>query len=291
MTIALALVSAALFGTGVALQQRPARMVPDRFAARPSLLARLATRPTWLLGVSAEVGGFVMQVVALRRGSLVVVQPVITTSLLFTVALAALWAHQDVKVRDWAAVLAVVAGLAAFLVFAEPSERSSGRAGLQAWLLTAGFLAAAVSALVVAALRSGGRRRAVFFGAAAGLSDAVMAVLTKAFANSLTFGWLHALESWTPYALAGAGVAAMIISQSAYQTGRPTVSLPIITVTDPIVSSAIGIGMFGEVLRVGSFHGPGALLAAMVMLAGLVVLTRSTTVIDRSDTAAAAACR
>ena len=40
MVIALALMSAALFGTGVALQQRPASEVPAEFAARPGLLVR-----------------------------------------------------------------------------------------------------------------------------------------------------------------------------------------------------------------------------------------------------------
>lgn len=280
MTIALALVSAALFGTGVALQQRPARTVPDRFAARFSLLVHLLARPMWVAGVIIQIAGFVMQVVALRRGSLVVVQPVITTSLLFTVALVAFFEHEEVRARDWMAILAVVVGLTGFLVLAAPAESGSANAGLQAWLFTGGFLVAAIGGSVAAGLRSSGARRAAFFGAAAGLSDAVMAVLSKTLAHSITLGWVYTFESWTPYALAAAGVVAMTISQSAYQAGRPTVSLPIITVTDPIVSSAIGVGMFGEVLRVGSYHGPGALIAAGLMLFGLVVLTRSGRVVE-----------
>ena len=57
-------------------------------AARPGLLIRVAQQPAWVLGVVAEVAGFVLQVIALRHGSLVVVQPLLTTSLLFTIALA-----------------------------------------------------------------------------------------------------------------------------------------------------------------------------------------------------------
>ena len=48
MTIALALLSAALFGTGVALQQQPASQVPMRFVGRPGLLIRVAQQPVWL---------------------------------------------------------------------------------------------------------------------------------------------------------------------------------------------------------------------------------------------------
>src|SRR5579863_5699335 len=115
MIIALALMSAALFGAGVALQQQPASQVPMEFAGRPGLLVRVARQPAWLAGVAAEIGGFALQVVALRHGSLVVVQPLLTTSLLFTIALAGAWTRQGVSKSEWLAVLAVVGGLAVFL--------------------------------------------------------------------------------------------------------------------------------------------------------------------------------
>src|ERR1700678_4317058 len=97
MIIVLALLSAALFGTGVALQQRPASEVPAEFAARPSLLIRVAQQPAWLAGVAAEIGGFALQVAALRHGSLVVVQPLLTTSLLCTIALSGAWTGDGVR--------------------------------------------------------------------------------------------------------------------------------------------------------------------------------------------------
>ncbi|MCU4184523.1 DMT family transporter [Acidiferrimicrobium sp. IK] len=283
MTIVLAVLSAALFGCGVGLQQRPARNVPDVYAAKPALLSRVVRRPLWLLGIAAEFAGFGLQVVALRHGALVVVQPLITTSLLFTLALAGLWSRDAVTGREWAGVVAVIVGLSAFMVLASPSEHSSGVANQTDWFILGTTMAAGVLALLISGFRSGGRSRAALFGLAAGLGDAVMAVLTKALAHSLGGGVGHTIHSWSPYALCVAGIGSILLSQTAYQTGRPTVSLPLITVTDPIVSSAIGVALFGEALRLDGLRAPAVILAALVMVLGLVALTRSTAVIERDE--------
>jgi hypothetical protein len=69
----------------------------------------------------------------------------------------------------------------------------------------------------------------------------------------------------------------MLLTQTAYQTGLPKVSLPIITVTDPLVSCGIGVGLFGEALHLGGQRAPVVLLAIAVMSVGLIVLSRSGT--------------
>lgn len=281
MIVVLALLSAALFGCGVGLQQRPARDVPDAFAGKLGLLTHVARRPLWLLGVVAEIAGFTLQVIALRHGALVVVQPLITTSLLFTLALAGMWSRDAVSRREWAAVVAVIVGLSAFMVLAAPSEHSSGVADETDWLILGVTMGVAVVVLVVTGFRSGGRSRAAMFGLAAGLGDAVMAVLTKALAHSLGSGFGATVRSWSPYALCVAGIGSLLLSQTAYQTGRPTVSLPLITVTDPIISSAIGVALFGEAIRLSGLRAPVIIAAALVMVIGLVALTRSTGVIER----------
>ena len=59
---------------------------------------------------------------------LLVVQPLLVTALLFALPLGAVLARRRLCVRDWAAAFAVAAGLAVFLVVANPdvalSERS-----------------------------------------------------------------------------------------------------------------------------------------------------------------------
>ncbi len=275
MTIVLALLSAALFGAGVALQQRPASEVPVRYAGRLVLLARVARQPAWVAGAVAELLGFALQVAALRRGSLIVVQPLITTSLIFTIALVSSWTHEPVSRAEWTAVISVVVGLAGFLVLAAPSEHSSGVTSRADWLLFTVPLLAALALLVPAGLRGSVRRRAVILGLAAGLGDGFMAVLTKAFAQSTEEGIGSMLTSWVPYALCGAGIVALVLSQTAYQTGRPKVSLPLITVVEPLVSCGAGVFLFGEAVHLGGARGPFVVVAVAVMGAGLVVLSRS----------------
>ncbi|HVA74979.1 MAG TPA: DMT family transporter [Acidimicrobiales bacterium] len=275
MTVALALLASALFGTGVAFQQRPASQVPDELAARPGLLLRVACQPLWLLGVAAEIAAFVVQVGALRHGSLVVVQPLITTSLIFAIAISASWNEQTVEPRDWLAVVAVVAGLGAFLVIAAPSDSSSGSADAIDWVATGVSMLAVLGTLIWVGVTGPKRRRAAALGLAAGLGDAFMAVLTKALASATDHGYVTMFKTWIPYALCAAGLAAMLITQTAYQTGQPKISIPLITVTEPLVSCGIGVGLFGETLHLGGARGPFVVLSIIVMAAGLVWLSRS----------------
>jgi drug/metabolite transporter (DMT)-like permease len=274
MTIVYALLAAALFGAGVALQQRPAAEAPLDMAARPGLLIRLAQRRLWVIGVLAEIAAFAFQVLALRHGSLVIVQPLLTTSLLFTIAMAGTWTRESVKASEWAAVVAVVGGLAVFLGVAAPSEQSSGLADTEDWIVTGVCMGAALGLLLWYGLRHMDRRRAATLALAAGLGDAFMAVITKAFAHVTEGSWAGILTSWVPYALVAVGLAAMLLTQTAYQSGMPKVSLPLITVTEPLISCGIGVALFGEVLRLDGIRGPVVVAAVIVMAAGLVFLSR-----------------
>jgi drug/metabolite transporter (DMT)-like permease len=275
MVIAMALLSAALFGTGVALMQRPAAEVPAEFAARPGLLVRVIRQPMWLLGVAAEVGGFIFQLIALRHGSLVVVQPLLTTSLLFTIALIGAWTRQGVTATEWAALIAVVAGLALFMIVASPSDRSSGSADPTDWVITGLSIGAAILLLVWYGLRATDRAKATALGLAAGLGDAFMAVMANSFAHITDDGIVSALTTWAPYALCAAGLTAMLLTQTAYQAGLPKVSLPIITVADPLVSCGIGVALFNESLHFTGARAPIVLMAIGIIATGLIVLSRS----------------
>jgi hypothetical protein len=70
------------------------------------------------------------------------------------------------------------------------------------------------------------------------------------------------------------GITALLLTSTAYQAGHPTVSLPMITVTDPLVGSLIGISLFGETLLLDSWRGPVVALALALMVVGLVSLGR-----------------
>ena len=78
-------------------------------------------RPWWLLGIGVELGGFATHAVALRTGPLTIVQMLVASSLLFSVATVRLWSGRRLSWTAWAAVLAVIAGIASFVALASPA--------------------------------------------------------------------------------------------------------------------------------------------------------------------------
>ena len=274
MIVTLALLSALAFGGGVAFEARAAVEVPVEHAGRPSLLLRLAHRPLWLIGLLANIAGFGLQAAALHRGSLVVVQPLLTTSLLFTLLIIAVWTRSALTRSQWSAILLVVFGLAIFLGVSSPDGSSAATADAKSWLLCTVAVVTILIATVTAGLRASGTSRAALLAIAAGTSDAYMATLAKAFSRSLDHGIWAVFRTWTPYAVVAGGVTALVFISTAYQAGRPTVTLPIITVLDPIVAAMIGLTLYNEHLRFGGMRGPAIVLAVAGMVTGLLILTR-----------------
>src|SRR5205823_13168937 len=76
--------------------------------------------PMWIIGILADVAGFGLQFVALDRGSLVLVQPLLVSGLLFALPFGAALTHRRLTASEWLGSAATVAGLALFLVVASP---------------------------------------------------------------------------------------------------------------------------------------------------------------------------
>src|SRR3984885_6827650 len=92
-----ALAAAVLYGSGAGLQLRQAAAAPSQAAGRPRLLLLLVQRPWWLLGIGVELGGFAAHAVALRTGPLTIVQMLVASSLLFSVATVRLWSGRRLR--------------------------------------------------------------------------------------------------------------------------------------------------------------------------------------------------
>jgi hypothetical protein len=267
--------AALLYGTGAALQQRQAAAAPSQAAGRPGLFLLLARRPWWLLGIGAEVGGFAAHAVALRTGPLTIVQMLVASSLLFSVATLRLWSGRRLRWTAWAAVLAVIAGIASFVALASPAGGDAGVTGHAG--LAAACLATCAVPLAAAGLAAAGSRRAVLLAVAAGLADAAIAVVTMAFSHAVGGGLTGTAGSWATYALMLGGPCSLLLTQTAYQAGRPMITLPVIAVVTPVASLAAGGLLLGEAAQPGVLGGAVAVLAVLVTSAGLVVLARLST--------------
>lgn len=275
VAVVVALAASVLYALASVFQQREAERQPPGTALRFSLLARLARRPGWLAGLLFDGGGYACQWVALAHGSLVVVQPLLVTSLLFALPVKARLTPYRMGRRDWNGAVLTTVGLAVFLVVGRPA---SGYLRVQAtsWALLLSSTAAVAALLVSLGRARSPRWKAVYFGTAAGVLYGASAALTKSCAHLLSHGGLSTLfGSWEPYAMLAWGLAGMVLSQSAFQAGPLDASLPTLTATDPIVSVLVGAFVFGEALRAGFLASTVEVVALSAVVAGVFLLAHT----------------
>jgi drug/metabolite transporter (DMT)-like permease len=238
-------------------------------------MVALIQRPRWLLGTLAEVAGYVTQVFALRKGSLILVQTVLVSGLLFALPLGAFLNDRPMRGADWLWAVLVVVALAVFVAVAVPKsgrDEASGRAWLAVLAVTGGI----VVGLVVTSARRAGPQRATGLATACGVLFGLDAALTKACGHLLATGGLsHLLRSWEPYTLAGLAAYGLLLAQSAFQAGQLGASLPALTIADPLAASAIGVFAFHERIRTGALGFTALAASVVAMVAGVFVLSRS----------------
>ena len=242
----------------------------------------LVRRPRWLLGNLAEVGAFGLHFVALRRGSLLLVQTVLVSGLLFALPLGAAMSRRRLRTEEWLGALAVVIGLAVFLGVGVPTRGRGETSGL-AWAVVLGLGGALAAALVVTAPRRPGEARATHLGAACGILFGLDAALTKASGHLLNRGLWHALSAWEPYALVALAAVGFLLAQSAFQAGSLGASLPVLTIADPLVAALIGVLVFHERMAATPVALVAEMGAVLAMILGVIVLARSPIVVP--DTA------
>ncbi|MBA3653245.1 MAG: DMT family transporter [Actinobacteria bacterium] len=259
-----ALCSATAYALASVLQQRAAAAQPAALSMRTGLLVRLATRPLWLLGFLADVGGYALQFVALGLGSLALVQPLLVSGLLIALPLSAWLSNRDLRRTEWAGAVALVVGLGAFLVVAHPASGTDD-ASRRAWIAVALATLVPAGVLVGVGAAREGAPRARALATATGLLYGFTAALTKTSAHLLSLGIGHALAAWQPYALLVCGVLGMLLAQSAFQAAPLDASLPLLTVVDPLASVLIGAFAFHEAMA-------NSLFAIVVELAAIALL-------------------
>ena len=271
MEVILALGAALLFAFGTVLQEKEAAAASDREALKAGFLLRLARRPTWLAGIGADAGGYVCQAAALGVGRLVVVQPLLASTVVFALPIGARIAGQRPTRRELAAAAVVTASLGAFLVLANPSGGREDATAL-GWASVAAVAVPVCGGLVLA---SRGRRpalRASLLGIATGILWGISAGLTKAVVERLDEGVLSLFADWHLYALIVVGWASLTLAQASLQAGALAPAVATQATLDPIASVLIGTLAFDETIHETAAGLAGSAAALAVMLGGLAVL-------------------
>jgi uncharacterized membrane protein len=264
------------------LQRIGVESAPESSAMHLSLISHAIKRGIWLIGFALMLVQFGLQATALRFGQLSVVQPVLTTELLFLLLILVVWFRYRLGAREWLGALLVVGGLGGFFLAAHPRGGQVLPTSPE-WVVASVILISAVGACIVAAMHGPRWWRAAAFGASASITAAYGAALTKAITGYVSEGWGHVFTHFEPYMLAVSGLGTVFLLQNALHAGPITASRTTLVTMNPLLSIVLGVTLFGDVLRGGALWISLEVLALSVLVVGVVVLTRSPLVAGGAD--------
>lgn len=272
MAATLALVAAFLFALAATLQQKGALNLPKVSLGEPSSLLKLLGQTMWLVGTGAMLIGYVVQAVALDRGQVSIVQPLLVTTIVFALPLGYYLTQQHVGRREIGGALVIVVGLALFTIFGDPAEGNGNAPGTD-WLFVIVLVAIVSGVLLTFAGRGGPSMRAAMYGSAAGVLFGLSASLTKPTIDYLKGGVGDMLSHWEPYVLAFAGILGFVLQQISLGTGRLAPSVATVSTVNPFVSILIGTFLLDERLSRPPWHVALAIVGLVLALGGAVVVS------------------
>ncbi len=275
MAVLFAIGAALLFGLGMTLQQHDARQVPFDQALHVSTLTKLLQRPLWLGGVALSGVAFLFQIAALRVGAVVVVQPIVTASLVVCLWLTSWWRRTPLGANRWTAITAVVLGLFLFLRIASPHASGIGHTSHTAWLVETLVVGLIIVTTSVVARARGGLVRGICVGVAAGMGNAYVASVARGFGLALHRGLWAAAKTPSPYVLLGAAAGTVMLVQAIYPADRVQVPLRGGTFTEPIGSMVLGIVVLAARPELAGARGAVAVIGFAAAATGLVLLARA----------------
>lgn len=274
LSVVLALASAFAFAAATVGQQRAAATSSDADARGGRFVGQLLRNPRWIAATLGNAGGYALQAAALGVGSVVVVQPILVTSLLFALPLSARLAHQRLSPAAVASSLLLSGSLSLFVLLAH-ATRGTDHASSWGWLVVALIGLPLVACCLVFAHPRAGAVRAALLAVAVGLLGGVLAVLTKSVVDSGAGGVVHLLTTGEPYGLIVIGVAGIYLQQLSFQAGALQASLPIMTVLEPLIAAVLGATLLHEQLRTGGLRMSVLVLATLIMAVATVALARA----------------
>lgn len=272
----LALAAAFFIAVGDVIHQRTAHEVTDEPVGHVALFLSLLRDRRWWLGSGVAAAGFALQAAALGLGSVLLVQALLVTSLLFALPISARQAHRRVTRWEWTWAVLLAGSVIVIVTVGNPTAGQS-RASLETWLWVAAVLGPLLALCLVGSRVWPGPASAVLLAVVSGALWGLFAVLTKAVVVRLDVSWdglVELLRTPELYAWALVAVAGTAIQQASFRAGSLTASLPTMTVTEPVVACALGVVVLGETLRPGEAGWFILVVSVVAMVAATAALAR-----------------
>lgn len=269
----LALGAALFIAIGDVIHQRSAHEVTDEQVSHLQLFLRLLKDRVWWIGSLVSAAGFGLQAAALGLGSVLLVQALLVTSLLFALPLNARANNHRVSRFEWTWAVLLAASVVVIVTVGNPTAGHS-RADTETWLGVGAVLGPLLVLCIVGARVLGGKIGAVLLACVSGALWGIFAILTKGVVDRLGDGVWELLRTPELYAWALVAVTGTAYQQAAFRAGSMTASLPTMTVTEPVVASALGVVVLGETLRPGEDGWIILIAAVAVMMVATAALAR-----------------
>jgi len=270
LAVALSLLAALLFAIAAVAQQHEAAATEDHGAR---LFLALVKSPRWWAGTVTDNLGYLVQAAALGVGSLLLVQPLLVTMLLFALPLGARYAGRRVTRAALGWAIALTLALAVFLI-AGNADAGVDNAPFRDWVVSLGVCSAALGVGLVTALRPG-RRRALGLAIVTGVLFGLVSALTKTVTDQLANGVGSLLSSWETYVLIAVGIGGFVAQQTAFQAGSLEISFPAATVLEPVTAAVLGLAVLQERIRAEGAEWVLIAISALVMVVATTALARA----------------
>ncbi|KUI11773.1 hypothetical protein AU193_15450 [Mycobacterium sp. GA-1285] len=280
LAVVLALGAAVFVAIGDVIHQRQAHEVADEPVGHLELFTRLLRDRRWWLGSFVAAAGFALQAAALGLGSVLLVQALLVTSLLFALPIHARLSHRRVTRWQWTWAALLAGSVAVIVTVGNPTEGHS-RASWETWTEVLVVLVPALVLCVIGANIWEGPVSAVLLALVSGALWGLFAVLTKGVVDRLGDGLEALLRTPELYIWAVVAVAGTAWQQASFRAGALTASLPTMTVAEPVVASVLGVVVLGETLRPGE-------AGWLTLIAAVAVMVVSTAALARGEAATAA---
>lgn len=274
LAVLFALASALTIAWGTVIRHRIAIRTPTDGSLRSSPLLNALMTPMWWAGLSTALLAYGLQTIALGFGTLLVVQPVLVLSLMFTLPLSARFNGYRLKKSEisWASVLTVAVAVLVLLGRPLPGDPHPP---LERWTpaLLIGVLG--MGAMWVLAQYVLTSEKALILGLLTGALFGYVAVFSKAAVDIFIHQGISGLIlNWEVYALILTATLGTIVQQYSFNAGELKTSLPAMTIGEPIVAFTLGYAVLGERFQVDSWEWIFMIAALLAMLISTVMLSR-----------------
>lgn len=276
VTVVLVLVACFLEAFGDVVQHRALAKMPNARVGGGGIL-RAFGNVEFLAGLGLFCVGAAVHVSAIALGgSVIIVQTLAISLLVWVLVLAVAIEHVRLGLADYAGSALVVGGLVLFVVVLGTPSNPADAVNYGGWVLAIVIVVLVSAMLILISANVGSGPAAALAGTAAGFMAALFFTLVSVVFTILRLDGIGgAFANWVLYATLVVGAAAIVVQTIAFKAGPVTASVPPLVVFNPALSTILGLTLLGETVHETPLDLVLIAVAWGLMIVGIVFLSRS----------------